>query len=90
MAQIKSFLDLSEDCNSADFPLLKIWEDVAKELPELNEKGDLRSVVSGLPEFDLDAVKDNPGALQRTYTVFTFIAHSYIRGRFDEEILTVQ
>ena len=38
MAQIKSFLDLSEDCNSADFPVLKIWEDVAKKLPELNEK----------------------------------------------------
>ena len=89
VSQIKSFLDLSEDCDTLNFPDLRLWEEVAKKLPELIQKGTLRSVVSELPEIDLESLKGNVGALQRTYTIFSFIAHSYIRGRSDEEILTV-
>lgn len=87
--QIKCFLDLAEDCDATKFPELKSWEDVAKNLAELIEKGTLRSLICGLPEIDLDVIKLDLGALQRTYTVFTFIAHSYIRGRSDEEIIKV-
>lgn len=86
---MKSFLDLAEDCDLTNFPELKVWENVAKELPTLNEKGGLRELICTLPEVNLNEIKGNEGALQRTYTIFTFIAHSYVRGRSDIEILPV-
>lgn len=89
MVEVSCFLDLAEDCDVSKYPELKVWEEVAKSLPELNEKGTLRSMISQLPEIEWDRIKEDSGALKRTYTIFTFISHSYIRGRSDEEIVKV-
>lgn len=88
--RIDCFLDISKDCIVSKFPGLKVWEEFANNLPELSEKGILRPLIWGLPKLDLNRIKEDSGALQRTYTIFTFIAHSYIRGRSDEEIITVK
>ena len=82
---MRSFLDLSKNCDIGSVTNLDAWQSVAKRIPELIENGNLRKVVMELKDLDLNEIKKDLGLIQRTYTIFTFIAHGFIRGRSDDD-----
>lgn len=87
------FLHINSVDKCASFPLpdWNEWENAAKNLPELIKEGKLRALVDEvLPVVRIDDLKGCIGAIKRAYTIFTFIAHAYIRGFSGEAILTVK
>lgn len=90
---VMDFLHINSVDKCAFFPLpdWNAWEKAAKNLPELIKERKLRSLVDEvLPVVRIDDLKGRLGAIKRAYTIFTFIAHAYIRGSAGEAILTVK
>lgn len=79
---MNSFLEIAKPCNLSKYSVaFSQWQSVAKNLPDLIAKDELRKIVSELPELNLDEIREDIGAIQRIYTIATFLAHGYIRGR---------
>eukprot|EP00933_Yihiella_yeosuensis_P018978 TRINITY_DN15447_c0_g1_i1.p1 TRINITY_DN15447_c0_g1~~TRINITY_DN15447_c0_g1_i1.p1 ORF type:complete len:488 (-),score=70.60 TRINITY_DN15447_c0_g1_i1:58-1521(-) len=74
---------LPESCTSAVLPsALECFEDLARKLPQLNQRGELRKAVDALSSIDVSEVfKDMKGeALRRAYVVLGMLGHAYIHG----------
>ena len=85
---MRSFLEISK-FNGCSFDSIEWqeWERVAKSVPELIKNGTIRKIVDGLPKVKLDDFNENE--MKRAYTIFTFIAHAYVRGDISDEVITV-
>ena len=87
---MKGFLDIScQEFNSKFLGNWKLWEDLAKELPEKIEMRNLRDSVDQLPSVKVEDLNEDLNLIRRAYAMFTFIAHGYVRGRLDQEVLKV-
>lgn len=88
---MKGFLDIScQEFNPRFEGNWKLWEDLAKELPEKIETRNLRDTVDQLPFVKVEDLNKDLNLIKRAYVMFTFIAHGYVRGRLDQEVITVK
>lgn len=86
------FLNISRANISVDFDSdWKAWENAALNIPNLLKNRTLRSLVDNeLPVVDFKQLPSPSVAMtERIYTMFSFIAHAYIRGTDGDELLRV-
>ena len=87
---MKGFLDISNCARELNDPNWKLWENTAKNLPELIRSGYLRKVVDELPVVKTSLLKKDFMQLKRAYTIVTFISHGYIRSRPEDQVIKVK
>ena len=86
------FLNISRANIPVDFDSdWKVWENAALNIPKLLRNGKLRSLIDNeLPVVDFKRLPSPTIAMiERIYTMFSFIAHAYIRGADGDELLKV-
>jgi hypothetical protein len=75
---MRDFLEIGADIKEFDAPELKLWDEVAKSLPELIACKGLRDQVVHLPTIQVQDYANDLGTVKRLYTMITFIAHGFI------------
>ena len=63
---------------------LRKWDEIAKSIPVLLERGEFRGKINNLPDINMAEFSNQSGVVKRIYTMITFIAHAYIKGNQDD------